>query len=121
LIKEALRVWLDSGEYSSPEGRPSDISWIVAWANSEYTRLRYPSRTRPTISSDGTPCRIKNPEPPAGILRIVVGGADRLDHPARRHVAIGWWNDGRVIAMEFSNIHIGAAVLPSQESSDGRI
>jgi hypothetical protein len=33
LIEEALRVWLDSGEYSSPEGRLSNISWIAVLAN----------------------------------------------------------------------------------------
>jgi hypothetical protein len=37
-------------------------------------------------------------------------------------IAIGWWNDGRVIAMELiNNLDIGAAVLPSQESANGRV
>jgi hypothetical protein len=35
-------------------------------------------------------------------------------------VAIGRRNDGRVVIMEFIDIDIGAAVLPSQESSNGR-
>jgi hypothetical protein len=34
-------------------------------------------------------------------------------------VAIGRRNDGRVVIMEFIDIDIGAAVLPSQESSNG--
>jgi hypothetical protein len=36
-------------------------------------------------------------------------------------VAIGLRNHGKVVAMDVINIDIGAAVLPSQESPNGRI
>ena len=63
----------------------------------------------------------QKPEPLAGILLIVFGVAGPgWIALTGSMVAIGRRNDGRVVVMEFINIDIGAAVLPSQESSNGR-